>query len=369
MALTALPSSLIVPWGNGSLGILSSAGAASVASPTINDDTDEVAFVVQIPKTGTLTALTFCTGTITTGESAVPVRIETVNTSGNPSGSLYTANATGTITIDAADDNVIKEVSINGGTGVSVTLGDIIAVRMKRNGSGALNGGVFKYLSSGSAYSSLPLLQDYNIGGAAAWTKTTASPMLAFNIGGWIAPPGCVGAATATQSSEAFQTAAERGILVNLPVSCRAVGVIAQCALAAATSVKFTLYSDPAGTPASQATTVDIDTDIAQSVNQRGVMALFNAPFTLAASTNYVLAMTPQGATNLSLAYYPANASYLAASPAGSTGTWWARANGSSAFTETNTRIPLIGLIVDQVDTGGSSGAGAWAHRMIAGGF
>jgi len=117
MALTALPGRLIFPWH----ALIAFAGASFV-SLTINDDTDEVAIIFQSPAAGALQTVAFLTGTTTTGENGVPGRLETLNASGNPSGTLIdspTNVATGTVDIAAADDNVLKTMSINGGTGVT----------------------------------------------------------------------------------------------------------------------------------------------------------------------------------------------------------------------------------------------------------
>ena len=71
MSLVALPQPIIIPQ-------IAAYLAATRSALLINDDTDELAFIIQIPKTGTLTRLLIGTGSVlTTGENNVPVRIET----------------------------------------------------------------------------------------------------------------------------------------------------------------------------------------------------------------------------------------------------------------------------------------------------
>jgi hypothetical protein len=123
MTLQALPSRICIP----NIPIVS----PSYTGLIINDDTDEIAILICIPISGTaLKEVIFSTGTITTGENAVPVRIETVGANGLPSGSLYVANANGTVNIADGDDSTLKSVAINGGTGVACTAGNWVYIRM-----------------------------------------------------------------------------------------------------------------------------------------------------------------------------------------------------------------------------------------------
>lgn len=347
-AITVLTATATMPWDEGMFGSLS----LSVSSFTINDDTDKAVFVFTFPKSGTITELSFSTGTITTGENDVLVRIESLNASGNPSGNLYAANSSGTVDIVDGDDSVMKAVSINGGTGVTVTMGDMASIVIARNAAGSLNGAVFRYIQPPTLGSSV---QDYNITTGTTWTKLYGCPMLTLNISGWISPSGCYGGIYGNVASDSFATAAERGILINFPISVRAVGVKVIASFAAASTVKFQLYSDPTGTPSVVATTSVIDTDYAYSTGSRSHSFRFTSSYTLAANTNYVLAMSPQDATSLGLSYFSCDSTYASAFGSGSTGVRYARENGVSAFSATTTQIPIIALIVDGVDVTSST--------------
>ena len=351
-AISTLPAPISIPWWN-----VTGNGNYTVNGITVNDDTDEVGFVVECPKTGTLTSVAWTTATITTGEASVPLRLETIDASGNPSGTLINANGTGTVTIADGDDNVVKATSINGGTGISVTRGQIIAVRMKRNAIGALNGAVFRTVGTVPPAPGFPSARDYNVTAGAAWTKLAGAPMLAFNIGGWVSPLGCMGGVT-TVGSEAIASAAERGILINFPVSVRAIGAIFAMNATAATTVKASLYSAPTGSPVLAVSSNAVDTDAFSVTTARLSLILFTATFTLDANTNYVVALSPQDATTVSLQFLTSDATYAASYPSGSTGTWYARASGgATSFTETTTRIPIVGLIIDGINTGGETAA------------
>lgn len=350
-ALVSLPGPIVVPWASPAVVLI------GTSYLTVNDDTDEMAYICQIPKTGTLTQLAFTVGTVTVADTAVPVRIVNLTTGGNPDdASLYKTSPDSTGTANISTSSTVVAASINGGTGVSCTLGDVIGVVIQRTAStGTLNAQIKYNQIPGNA---LPQIQDYNITAGTTWTKTVGSPMLMFNIGGWTAPIGCSGGGLISLTSSTIASPAEAGILVNLPFSARAIGVAAQVIFPAASSAKFTLYSDPTGTPVSRAATPAIDTDISTSISAaRPFRSYFTAPFTISANTNYVVAMSPQDATSLSLQYFSCNATYAASNPTGSGGVLYSRANSASgAFSPTTTNIPIMGLIIDQVDSGGTGG-------------
>jgi hypothetical protein len=352
MTLANLPAPLHLPWSD--VRWVTEA-SYTISSLTINDDTDEIAFIVEIPATGTLSQLYFYTGTITTGENGIPVRLETVGTDGNPSGTLIdspTNAATGTVDIANTDDSVIKTVSINSGSGVTVSYGQIVAIRIKRNTSGSLSGALFSYSSSPGS-PGISGVRDYNIGGAGVWTKTTAKPLLSVLINSvWYPIARCTGGGVKAGSVDNIASPKERGMLINVPVAMRAIGAIINGTFAAGSSFVLSLYEDPTGTPVLRASTPVTDTDSVQSASSRGVSRLFAVPFNLMPNTDYVIVLTPQDATALGINYLTCNATYANSNPAGPRGTFFGRDNSASgAFSETNTRIPLICLIVDQVDT------------------
>ena len=125
MTLTALPN---VAWPN------------VIPFPLVNDFADTgmlidaadeaAAFIVQVPVTGTLTGFIAKLGTVTTG-ATIQCRLETVSTAdGKPTGTLYNANATGSLVVLATDDN--KVVSFSFGSSFTVTAGDIVAFIVKQ---------------------------------------------------------------------------------------------------------------------------------------------------------------------------------------------------------------------------------------------
>lgn len=94
-------------------------------SISLSATTDRIGFVWKVPKTGTINGIKFATGTVTTG-CTLRGCMQTVDSSGVPTTTLYHANATGTVVVADADDNVEKIVTFT--AGVAVTKGDDIFV-------------------------------------------------------------------------------------------------------------------------------------------------------------------------------------------------------------------------------------------------
>jgi len=85
--------------------------------------------MTEIPESGIVTGIKFCTATVTTG-CTLSATIETVNEATSvPTGTLYHANATGTVVVSNTDDNVIKTVTFPGN--VPVNAGDCVAVVLR----------------------------------------------------------------------------------------------------------------------------------------------------------------------------------------------------------------------------------------------
>lgn len=104
---------------------LSALGAAAATS-SLNQAGDFFALLCEIPKSGNVTGIKFATGTVTTG-CTVSGTIETLNsTTSVPTGSLYHANATGTVVVANTDDNVIKTVTFV--SAAPVTIGDQVGI-------------------------------------------------------------------------------------------------------------------------------------------------------------------------------------------------------------------------------------------------
>lgn len=118
--MPALEPGLIFLPSTAALGV----GASALSMSALNQF---VALNCQIPKTGTVTGLKFMTSTVTTG-GTITGTIETI-ANAIPTGTLYDANATGTVVVANSDDSVEKTITFAGN--VSVTRGDFVSVKLE----------------------------------------------------------------------------------------------------------------------------------------------------------------------------------------------------------------------------------------------
>lgn len=128
MALTAVGSFICVPETLDATGF-NSIGPADASG-------EKLAIIFQAPKTGTIDRLCFRTATVTTGGD-VDVRLETLDSTGFPSGTLKGTNTNATQTIDAANDDTWFETTLT--SGASVTKGDYLAIVIVAGSPGNLS--------------------------------------------------------------------------------------------------------------------------------------------------------------------------------------------------------------------------------------
>jgi hypothetical protein len=319
-------------------------------SLTLNDTTDKVAFFMTIPKTGVLKKIVIGTSTVTVGDSGFTVRIETVYTDGNPSGILLYANGTGTINIANGDTNYFKECSINSTTGINVAMGTQCFIVLA-NASALANLQIRTGQSQFSATSSFVISHDYNITSASAWTKGSNIPDLGINIDDvWYSPISSI-LAKQSMTSTTFANPKERAVRIYSPNRIRTFGWRCYMAMAAASTFKIILYSNPTGSPVVVATSDIIDSDKSSSANTRIYEGNFNGTAILEKNTNYALAIAPQGAENATYTSNTIDATYVGASPTGQYATLYSRdTTGTTSFTETTTVFPNMAILTDQVE-------------------
>lgn len=351
MTMQQLPSGLWVPH-----------NYYTISNQIIDGDADYFTHIIESPAGGTLTQVAFGVQTVTVGDDTFSVRLETIDAdTGNPTGTLIdspTNAAYGTVDIADADDNKMIICDINGGTGVTVTAGQKIAVRLARTASSSANlRPSYNTAFPNGAVNGYPY-STYDLS-AGSWTKVLASPSLALNIGGWKLPVGCTALPSyATLTADNPGTPEQYGNIVNEPYKRRAMGAFAYLIGGAANAFHFKLYSDPLGTPTEIATTAEHDADLGTSAASARQTALrFASPVVLEPNTNYGLVISPNvSGTNVTIYYFTILHSSLSALwPMGANSYYCSRTD-TGAFATDNTRFTMIGLILDQLDDGVGAG-------------
>ena len=198
-----------------------SVGTTSTAA-TITNAGDLASMLCKISQTGTVTGGTFGTGTVTTG-CTLSYTIETVS-GGAPTGTLYHANATGTVVVANGDDSVLKTVAFIGN--VPVTQGDTVALCL-RISSGTPSVLQIRTFSPIFA-SSDPLLYKIDTG-VAGTSSVTPCMSLTYTTGEVVIPgSACFGTAS-NLSISTTTTPDEIGHKILMPFSGRSDGFVFRC--------------------------------------------------------------------------------------------------------------------------------------------
>lgn len=309
-----IPLPMLPPCGMGFAQNGSSVGTNTTIA--FNGAGDKVAWVFQAQSTTPPDQVSFHIGTVTTAGTAgdIEATLETLDTSGLPSGTPVTSSATGTSTISTTG---YKNITGMAGT-ASLTVGAMYAVVLAA-GSGwdrniTMTVGIGNAPGLSNPYA---LTKD----SAGAWTKQTAQGAgfcvgLRNSSGTRLQLPGLVGAANVTNSVvQSFSNSTnpdERGNRFTLPFPATLIGVaVGGTAAGGGTTTNddgaVSVYSSPTSTP-SQLETLNIEGEIQGSGMAH--IYYFDTAVALSANTEYCIAYKAKGTESYSMMMweYEANA-------------------------------------------------------------
>jgi len=333
------------------------------------DAASEVAAICFRPRfTKTCTHIHFRTGTVTTG-ATVDVRLETVDGSGQPSGSLYGTNTNGSQVIADANDNVWFRTALT--ASASVVAGTPAAIVVVGPVSpGNLN--LASITADGMPSHGWPT----PIAPTRATEQDQSAQLvcaLEYSDGTFEVPAG--GLPYNTVSSVSLDTATnpdEVALIFTPQVKMRVVGWYGSIFTeAAGADFRVSLYESGNNTPL---LTKDVDGDFnTTNVNSRGFEDYFNSGQIVLPTKNYFLGVLPTTANNITIRYFEVDSTYLGLldTMPGKRAMHWSQRNrsgtsdpDSAAWSNTTNRRAFLGLLIDQFDDGvSSSSAGGMGAR------
>lgn len=335
----------------------------AVSTLAHNDADNSAAGIWRAPKDGTIDRviinISAKTGTSTT--VLYNIGLVTLDSSGQPTTTPYGSSALITRSVNALStgQNILTLT-----TPATATRGDLFAVRIWPEGTVAPDASntVTVRTRIQTANTQVP----YEIEWATAWTKNASYPCLTaqYNAasGNTLIGVPLAGTGTSTSAFGSGSTPNEIGALFQVPFACTVIGAgwYHRQTTAAATG-RIGLY-DNAGTLQASAT---YPAGAFGSTAQYGPVEVEWAPYDLAAATNYRLGHLATSADTRQHAELTLAASAdRAALPQGASWQRSSRTNSADtgAWTDTNTAIPLMYLILSHIDfsltVGGGGGTG-----------
>jgi hypothetical protein len=352
------------------------ASGLAVGTIAFDSATDQLACVCRCTVTDELETVYLRTVTVTVG-CTLDVRVETV-TNGRPSGTLWGANTNASVVVADTDDNTWKTAALT--AAASMNVGDEYAIRVVV-ASGTPNMQFAAPPGNLATYASLahyPLtLQDT---GGGAWASSGAGFewIVEFATTGVKPVTGLnpnSGAGTIT-SFNSGTSPDERALRFQVPFKCRIAGLrVAMFNIAAGADFTYSIWDAAGDTDAEALAQASIDGDFAISTTQDGYVDLwFDAPVAPDIGTTYHAGVRADTANSIGLAEFSNSdvANALLGFPGVSAQMYLATrawsAGTAGAWTDTTTTLPLIHLIIDQLDDGVSAG-GASAIANLRGNF
>jgi len=195
--------------------------ADSTSNGTLNSGTPQLAQIFTVPKSGTINQLAVQLSTIGTSDT-MQLSLQTVNSSGNPSGTLYGSSAAQTFTPSAGSVN-----SVTLSTPATATEGDIVALVLGFSSTaGSVNVVSSDRSYFGGSLATFPYSLTYN---GSSWSKSQACwcVYLGYNDGTYpdIATIPVLSATTFTFAQNLGSSPDEYGMYFQMPMKALVEGV------------------------------------------------------------------------------------------------------------------------------------------------
>lgn len=354
MTLVTLPSPIGYP--GIAYSLPTSASLSTVA--TLDAAGEYVSHIFSAREDMTISHVGFRAGTAT-GSPTVEVRIETVDTAGLPSGTLWAVNTNGTTGTITSNTNPLQALTAS----ASITKGQVFCVKIVyASGTSQV---IQELGNSASMIGSTGL--PYRVLNVGTPTKSASvnNPLIAlgssattfYNVPGTMPISAIAGAAFNNTNS------AKRGLKFTPPMNCRAIG-LRFWAVNSIGDYNAAIFDSSGAALSGSSTAFDGD----QNNNGTGgiTYAYFDSTVLLTRATAYYAAIEPSSATNANMPVYTLPTSdYFTATPAGSTAVYSAFA--TATWTDSTTQLPVLDVLIDQVDDGAGTGGGGGGQRVISG--
>ncbi len=331
---------------------------------TLNAADEYIAFIMAVPKTGTLKKVCILTGTVTTADT-INVSIETVDpATGYPSGTLYATGATGSQ--ESPTSSTFYWIAINSTSGISVTAGDLIAIKVSLDYvDGDMTIQYNNWIHNPTNSEIFPYVERYV---DSTHTKGVSEPCVALEYDGEIINSGSVCCKSSSVNYNNSSSGDYKALKITMPFGARIVGAWAYADID--NPAQLILYSSDGYTSLG---TISFDPDIRVSTSAGIFISFFSSPITLIKNSSYRLALIATTSSNITFHYmtfgdddtlkgidqmpFGQNACYSYCTDA---------PDSLDDWSDISTYRPMMGLIIDKIDIGSS---GSILQSPIVGGI
>lgn len=356
MTLQDLPSLLAYPGMRSAGGI----NALAASSQLLDAAGEYVASVVTPTKAGNIAAVGWLPSTVT-GSGKVEVRAETVGSDGLPTGTLWATNTN--IAAVAPASNTWRWDTLTAAAAVSV--GDLIAFKIIYESGTSVRVSVYSSASvQAFQYNGVPY-QATNTGSPAKSGDTVPIIALRYDdnsVEYFGTFP--TNSTTLAVSIDETSTPDEVGAKIVLPMKCKVAGVGVNPGTAGRL-IDVKLYDALDNVLASK---TGIDTDQFGNLNGQG-MILFATPVALDPGTYRCTVSPKSGGSSISMRKILFDAAGTRSAWPGGRDMQWTQRTDAGAWTDTNTALPIIDLLISQLDDGAGAGGGLLVNPGLNGGM
>lgn len=356
MALQTIVSGLLIP-------PLHNVDTFTISTLAIDATGEAAACLFRVPVGGKINALSVRFGAVTTGDT-ISIEAQTVTTaSGLPSDTLWATGTAMSFSLTTTMANSWQTINLS--AVATVTIGDVVALAIKRDDVGGAGNFTVARLAGGMVMQGQAAAKVL-----AAWARTAGSMCVIPHYSGVAQPAALENYSPYTSlalSASAGSNPDELGNLMNFPFLVRATGfyVLGQAA-ATGGIFKVRLY-DTDGTTVMTSRTLDMDVERPLGGGLGLMQGHFLSATVLAINSNYRLSIFASAGTVTMLRLSAPAASAIARLALGSACYATTRTD-SGAWSNDTTSMFGMGLIVDQLDDSSASGGAASGLAHIIGG-
>lgn len=322
----------------------------SFGSVTLNADNEKIATIMQAPKTGTIDRVAYRMGTVTT-EGTLDIRIETIDSSGLPTGTLWATNTNATRLVTTGDAAATLETTLT--AGASVNRGDLFAVVINLTAGGGDM--TVSRVAGPEGYEGFPSTIPYTN----SWGSKNAEKLAGAIRYSDATYPFTGGALPVTSiASTSFSSGSatnERGNVFIPTFDCKVNGVWVGTTTTTATA-DFTVRLLNSSSTIMTSRAVEAGAGNGATIRSY----FFDSEQTLDAGSTYRITCKATGASNLTLRGVGWTSTMAEAMPRSGWGFTMTTRNGDAgAWTDTANSMHQMGVIISSVDDGAAGGGSA----------